>query len=216
MKVFISQPMTGRTKEEILMERQAITNIVKRTYGEDTEIIDSYDESNDSYAEKVGRSIGKMLNADLVAFSPSNKKTRQFRLERACCMSYGIEYVIIQEDIFEREYCVITTAQFQNGGAAQRADNLLKQEDYKPYEPLLSENDPVNHPSHYTDGKFECIDEMVIMFGAKAVYYFCICNAYKYQCRAGKKDGNSAEQDLAKKDWYLTKAKELMDDIPAF
>ena len=39
MKVFISQPMTGRTKEEILMERQAITNIVKRTYGEDTEII---------------------------------------------------------------------------------------------------------------------------------------------------------------------------------
>ena len=214
MKVFISQRMTGRTKEEILLERQAIANIIKRTYGEDTEIIDSYDESNNSYAEKVGRSIGKMLNADLVAFSPSNKKTRQCRLERACCISYGIEYVIIQEDIFEREYCAVATARLLNDGANRRTDNPLKQEDYKPYEPLLS--DPVNHPSHYTDGKFECIDEMVIMFGAKAVYYFCICNAYKYQRRAGKKIGNSAEQDFAKKDWYLTKAKELMDDIPVF
>lgn len=69
--------------------------------------------------------------------------------------------------------------------------------------------DPVNHPSHYTQNKFESIDEMMIAFGPEVVYHFCICSAWKYKNRAPFK-GNF-EEDMKKADWYLTKAKEIKE-----
>ena len=62
-------------------------------------------------------------------------------------------------------------------------------------------NEQVDHPAHY-QGKHECIDVMRAMFGDVAVKGFCRCNAFKYRFRAGKKDGNSATQDIAKAEWY--------------
>lgn len=59
----------------------------------------------------------------------------------------------------------------------------------------------VNHPEHY-QGKHECIEVMRKMFGDEAVRGFCKCNAYKYRFRAGQKDGESAETDIAKAEWY--------------
>lgn len=67
--------------------------------------------------------------------------------------------------------------------------------------------DNVNKPSHYMARKHECIDEMIALFGKDAVINFCICNAWKYRYRANYK-GN-AEEDLAKSDWYISKAMEL-------
>ena len=68
----------------------------------------------------------------------------------------------------------------------------------------------INHPSYYKnkDGK-ECIDCMIEEYGIEAAYHFCVFNAYKYRWRAGLKDGNSKEQDLAKMQWYIDKAIEL-------
>ena len=61
----------------------------------------------------------------------------------------------------------------------------------------------VDHPSHYNKpGKKECIEEMRERFGDLAVYWFCKLNAFKYNYRGGDKDGNSAEQDSAKAEWY--------------
>ena len=59
--------------------------------------------------------------------------------------------------------------------------------------------DNVNHPQHY-QGKHECIDEMIAMFGVEAVKGFCKCNVYKYRYRAGRKNG---EEDLKKAEWYM-------------
>ena len=67
----------------------------------------------------------------------------------------------------------------------------------------------VNHPDHYNMHKMECIDEMLLVFGKKSVIEFCKCNAWKYRYRAGNKD--DIQQDLAKSDWYINKAKELED-----
>lgn len=39
----------------------------------------------------------------------------------------------------------------------------------------------VDHPEHY-QGKHECIDEMIALFGVEAVKGFCKCNVYKMQC----------------------------------
>lgn len=59
----------------------------------------------------------------------------------------------------------------------------------------------INHPDYY-QGKHECISVMRAMFGDEAVKAFCRCNAFKYRFRAGKKDGESKEKDLAKAEWY--------------
>lgn len=68
-----------------------------------------------------------------------------------------------------------------------------------------SDNDNVDHPKHY-QGKNECIDVMVAMFGVEAVKSFCRCNAYKYRFRADKKNG---DEDIRKAEWYETKLIEL-------
>lgn len=75
----------------------------------------------------------------------------------------------------------------------------------------MPEHDPVNHPSHYTDGKYECID-----FIEGHMLGFCLGNAVKYISRAGKKEGVSAEQDLKKALWYVERQISNLDDDHAF
>lgn len=67
----------------------------------------------------------------------------------------------------------------------------------------------VNHPSHY-QGKHECIDEMIKLFGVQAVIGFCKCNVYKYRYRADRKGG---EEDIKKAEWYMDKLIELESKI---
>jgi len=73
--------------------------------------------------------------------------------------------------------------------------------------------DNVNHPSHYTQGGMECIDEMVLIFGREAVMSFCVCNAWKYRKRAMYKNG---QEDMDKSDWYIKKYVELSNDAQYF
>ena len=68
-----------------------------------------------------------------------------------------------------------------------------------------TEKEAVNHPPHY-QGKHECIDEMIALFGIEAVKHFCMCNVYKYRFRAANKNG---QEDLDKADWYMDKLMEL-------
>lgn len=69
-------------------------------------------------------------------------------------------------------------------------------------------NDNVNHPSHYTNSEngIECIDAMIAAYGKEAVMSFCKCNAFKYQWRFDKKNG---DEDLKKAQWYQNKYMEL-------
>lgn len=60
------------------------------------------------------------------------------------------------------------------------------------------QNDPVNHPSHYTKGKIEVAD-----FIADQKLNFDRGNAVKYVCRAGFKDPTKEIQDLEKAIWYI-------------
>lgn len=66
-------------------------------------------------------------------------------------------------------------------------------------------NDNVNRPDHYVHG-MECIDEMMMLFGRRAVRNFCLLNAWKYRKRSIYKNG---AEDIAKSDWYLKKYREL-------
>lgn len=69
-------------------------------------------------------------------------------------------------------------------------------------------NDPVNHPSHYAVGKFECIDVMQAVFGVDMVKSYCILNAFKYLWRFLRKNGT---EDIKKAIWYLSKWVELSE-----
>ena len=68
------------------------------------------------------------------------------------------------------------------------------------------ENDPVNHPSHYTGGpnlgRLECLDITRWM-------PFTLGNAFKYTFRAGKKDPTRFVEDLQKARFYLLAWKDL-------
>lgn len=73
------------------------------------------------------------------------------------------------------------------------------------------EDDPVNHPTHYTNRQHECIDEMIAIFGKEAVIHFCICNAWKYRYRADSKGKH--DEDMKKADWYINRAMELKNEL---
>ncbi len=85
--------------------------------------------------------------------------------------------------------------------------DIYPEEIERNYQILFGEgkNDNVNHPAHY-QGKNECINVMIAMFGVEAVKHFCMCNAYKYRFRAGMKNGT---EDIEKAEWYESKLIEL-------
>ena len=69
--------------------------------------------------------------------------------------------------------------------------------------------DKVNHPKHYTYGKYEVIDVLEDWGLDKE---FCLGNTVKYIARA-KHKGNELE-DLRKAQWYLNrKIKQLSDEV---
>lgn len=59
-------------------------------------------------------------------------------------------------------------------------------------------NDIINHPSHYTDGKFETIEAIESW---RLGYH--LGNAVKYISRAGKKSKDTEVEDLRKARWYI-------------
>ena len=58
-----------------------------------------------------------------------------------------------------------------------------------------------NTPYYYKSHKFECLEEMRLMFGVEAVKTFCRLNVWKYRYRNGNKPNTD---DAYKADEYLT------------
>lgn len=84
-------------------------------------------------------------------------------------------------------------------------DELLKPQEIKN---VKVEDDPVNHPSHYTDTKIEVMDYI-----EDKGFNFALGNAVKYISRAGKKDKNKTIQDLEKASWYLNREIERLKSL---
>lgn len=75
---------------------------------------------------------------------------------------------------------------------------------------LIKGSDPVNHPSHYTQGGVECIDALKAALGPDGFRAFLRGNIIKYLWRSEHK-GKTIE-DLKKAEWYL---KRLIESTPA-
>ena len=95
VKVFISQPMNGRTDEEILKERQIIKAAYEELRRTEIEVINSFlKEIPENVANirvyMLGDSISLMHNADLVLFAPGYVKARGCLVEEQVAYLYGI------------------------------------------------------------------------------------------------------------------------------
>ena len=100
VKVFISQPMAGRTQREIEEERDEAFAEVAAMYvenGESCEEIPSYfgprAEREGTPLEWLGRSIQLLSHADVAVFCKGWAEARGCRIEHMCAVSYGVEVI---------------------------------------------------------------------------------------------------------------------------
>ena len=98
-KIFISQPMNGKTTEEIENERNYI--IDKLRENECVEIIDSFFKDAPHDANPLwylGESIKLMSEADVVFFCNGWQTARGCQIEHDCALEYGID-TMYEEDL---------------------------------------------------------------------------------------------------------------------
>ena len=94
-KLFISQPMRGKSDEDILAEREKAISEAKRILCDDVELIDTFFGTSDmSHAlEYLGESIKRMANADAAYFADGWQRARGCRIEHGCAVEYGVPIV---------------------------------------------------------------------------------------------------------------------------
>ena len=95
-KLFISQPMKGKSDEEILTERQTAVNVAQDILGEEVEIIDSFFQSAPVDAKPLwflGKSLELLSTADIAYFAPGWKEARGCKIEHECAVEYGIDRI---------------------------------------------------------------------------------------------------------------------------
>ena len=95
MKIFISQPMRGKTAAEIKQEREKAILSAVRKYGSDVEVLDSNFKDYDGSAAKfLVKSLELLSTADVALFLPGWKEARGCRIEHIFCEEYGIEIAL--------------------------------------------------------------------------------------------------------------------------
>lgn len=97
MKIYISQPMKGKSDELVAAERKLIIERVKSMYGDDVEILDSlFNDYNTSHIKHpsvafLGRSLEVLAQADVAFFSSGWKSARDCRIEYDVARLYGVK-----------------------------------------------------------------------------------------------------------------------------
>lgn len=91
-KIFISQPMRGKTAEEIENERTAALIVAQSILGEEVEEVESFFKGGDEKPAlyMLGESIKAMSKADVVYFCSGWKQARGCRIEHECAIEYGL------------------------------------------------------------------------------------------------------------------------------
>lgn len=97
VRLFISQPMNGKTNEEIKSERNEIIQRVKERYpNEEIEVIDSFFENAPHDAKPLwflGKSLELLSTADIAYFANGWEEYRGCSIEHDAAVNYGIDIV---------------------------------------------------------------------------------------------------------------------------
>ena len=95
-KLFISQPMRGKTDKEILDERETAIKEAEAVLKEPVEVIDSFFQSAPADAKPVwflGKSLEFLSNADIAYFASGWNEARGCKIEHDACVAYGIKTI---------------------------------------------------------------------------------------------------------------------------
>ena len=95
-KIFISQPMKGKTDAEILAAREQAIKSAKDMLGEEVEVIDSFFQNAPADARPLwflGKSLELLSTADVVYFAKGWEEARGCRIENTCAIEYGIALI---------------------------------------------------------------------------------------------------------------------------
>lgn len=94
-KLFISQPMRGKTDEEIMSERADAINVAAMILKDDIEVIDSVlDVSGGMHPlYYLGDALKLLSTADIAYFSEGWSEARGCRIEHLCAEEYEIPII---------------------------------------------------------------------------------------------------------------------------
>ena len=95
-RLFISQPMRGKTREEIMATRAAAIEAAERHLGVKVEAIESFFTDAPAGATPLwylAKSIELLATADVVYMAYDWKQYRGCRIEYACAVEYDIPVI---------------------------------------------------------------------------------------------------------------------------
>lgn len=97
-KLFISQPMRGKTDEEILAVRKKAIESAEKLVGEPMEVIDSFFQGAPADAKPLwflGKSLELLATADVAYFAKGWDEARGCKIENTCATEYSV--LVIEE-----------------------------------------------------------------------------------------------------------------------
>lgn len=92
-KLFISQPMKGKSDQDILEERKKAIREAEKLLGEPVEVIDSFFQAAPADAKPLwflGKSLELLAGADVAYFASGWQDARGCKIEHTCTVEYGI------------------------------------------------------------------------------------------------------------------------------
>lgn len=95
-KLFISQPMNGKSDEEILRRRKAAIETAEIYLDEPVEVIDSFFQNAPADARPLwflGKSLELLSTADVAYFASGWEDARGCKIEHICAVEYGIDRI---------------------------------------------------------------------------------------------------------------------------
>ena len=95
-KLFISQPMRGKTDAEILRDRERAIANAEEIMGEKLEPLETFFDDFAADAkplEYLARSIEFLAKADIVYFVPGWREARGCKIEHMCAVEYEIDRI---------------------------------------------------------------------------------------------------------------------------
>lgn len=95
-KLFISQPMKGKSDEGILQEREQAIKEAEELLKEPVEVIDSFFQNAPAEARPLwflGKSLELLSTADVAYFAKGWQDARGCKIEHECAVQYGIKTI---------------------------------------------------------------------------------------------------------------------------
>lgn len=95
-KLFISQPMNGKSDDDILKEREIAIKKAKEILNEEVEVLDTFFNDFGEDAKPLhylAKSIEYLAEADVAYFVKGWDHARGCKIEHQCAIEYGIQCI---------------------------------------------------------------------------------------------------------------------------